>query len=249
MTPDALAAEIRSALRAEADPMRAAAQQAYMKSALPYLGLRVPQTRRIARELGADASAATLRLTARELWDAATHREEWYAALALLGLRQVRSDPRNVPLIEHVIRTGRWWDITDEVVHRITDLLDADPEATRALVLTWARESDMWLRRVAILSQLGRRDRTDRELLAAVIEPNRADPEFFIRKAIGWALRDVARVDPAWVRQYVGDHDLSPLSAREALKHMGAEAGSHPIASGSTARTTVTGAATTPSST
>jgi 3-methyladenine DNA glycosylase AlkD len=78
----------------------------------------------------------------------------------------------------------------------------------------------MWLRRLAILAQLGRRDHVDRELLAAVIEPNVADPEFFVRKAIGWALREVARHDPDWVRTFVETHPLSPLSRREALKHL-----------------------------
>jgi 3-methyladenine DNA glycosylase AlkD len=79
----------------------------------------------------------------------------------------------------------------------------------------------MWVRRLAILSQLGRRDRVDRALLADVIEPNRADGEFFIRKAIGWALREYARVDPDWVREYVAGHELSALTRREALKHLG----------------------------
>jgi 3-methyladenine DNA glycosylase AlkD len=78
----------------------------------------------------------------------------------------------------------------------------------------------MWVRRVAIIGQLGLRDRVDLDLLADVIEPNRADPEFFIRKAIGWALREVARWAPGWVSDYVELHELSPLSRREALKHL-----------------------------
>ena len=68
--------------------------------------------------------------------------------------------------------------------------------------------------------QLGRRDRVDRELLADLIRPNLSDREFFIRKAIGWALREYARIDPEWVRTYAATHDLSPLSRREALKHL-----------------------------
>jgi 3-methyladenine DNA glycosylase AlkD len=79
----------------------------------------------------------------------------------------------------------------------------------------------MWLRRLAILGQLRRRDAVDLQLLTDVIEPNLADPEFFVRKAIGWALRDVARHHPEWVRTFVATHDLSPLSRREALKHLG----------------------------
>jgi len=78
----------------------------------------------------------------------------------------------------------------------------------------------MWIRRIAIISQMGRRDRVDRDLLAQVIAPNLGDSEFFIRKAIGWALREYARVEPDWVRQYADTHDLSPLSRREALKHL-----------------------------
>jgi len=96
-------------------------------------------------------------------------------------------------------------------------------------VLGWAADhrddpvpdAGRWLRRVAIISQLGRSDRIDLELLAATVEPNLADPEFFIRKAIGWALRDAARRFPDWVRAFADVHPLSPLSRREALKHLG----------------------------
>src|SRR6478735_5758044 len=104
--------------------------------------------------------------------------------------------------------------------HRIAELHDVLPRETAGLVRRWSTDADLWVRRIAILSQLGRRDRLDRELLAELIAPNRPDPDFFIRKAIGWALREYARVDPDWVRDYVGAHKLSPLSRREALKHL-----------------------------
>jgi len=224
-----LAAEIRAALHAVADPARAPGMQAYMKSAMPYLGVPVPLVRRTtqARTRGLDAAAALGLAT--ELWDAATHREEWYAALAVLALPSLAGDHAAVPLIERFVVEGRWWDVTDELAHRMAALHDAQPAATRALVLGWsldrrstpASDAGMWLRRLAILSQLGRRDRIDLGLLAAVIEPNAADPAFFVRKAIGWALREAARVDPDWVRDFVADRELSPLSRREALKHLG----------------------------
>jgi 3-methyladenine DNA glycosylase AlkD len=84
-------------------------------------------------------------------------------------------------------------------------------------------DANMWLRRAAIISQLGARQATDVDLLADVIEPNLADREFFIRKAIGWALRDYAWTNPEWVRGYVRAHEtqLSPLARREALKNIG----------------------------
>ncbi len=218
---DQLAATIRAGLRAAAVPSRAAGQQAYMKSAMPFLGVRVPEARSVAKRAAAGITdAASLRATALLLWDDAEHREERYAAMALLALRPLRGDPELVPTIEHMVRSGRWWDYTDELAHRLADLHDADPHKTAALVRTWACDNDLWMRRIAILSQLGRGLRVDPQLLADTIEPNRGDPEFFVRKAIGWALREYARVEPEWVRAYVADHSLSPLSRREALKHL-----------------------------
>lgn len=216
-----LVASIRAALRAAADPTRAPAQQAYMKSTMPFLGVSVPDTRRVARSMTSRSTAPeTLLAAARTLWDEATHREERYAALALLAVRQLQGDPDLVPLIEHMVRTGRWWDFTDELAHRVAGLLDADPARMAAHVRSWSVDDEMWLRRLAIIAQLGRRERLDRALLGDAVLQNAEDPEFFLRKAIGWALRDAARSDPGWVLTFVATHDLSPLSVREATKHL-----------------------------
>ncbi|HEU4567576.1 MAG TPA: DNA alkylation repair protein [Marmoricola sp.] len=213
---------VRAGLREAADPERAPAMAAYMKSAMPFLGVRRPAVRRLVRAAAkADppADLATLADTARELWDGAAYREERYAAQDLLGLRLARGRSELLPLHQHLAVTGAWWDHVDEVAVRIGEILDADLRAADT-VRRWSEDPDRWLRRLAILSQLGRRERTDRALLAAVIEPNVPDREFFIRKAIGWALREVAYVDPDWVRAFVAGHDLAPLSRREALKHL-----------------------------
>jgi 3-methyladenine DNA glycosylase AlkD len=86
---------------------------------------------------------------------------------------------------------------------------------------TWSTDTDRWRRRVSIICQLGSKDATDLELLRDTIEANISDQDFFLRKAIGWALRQHARVDAAWVRAFVDSHpELSPLSRREALKHL-----------------------------
>ena len=216
-----LPAALRDRLRAAADPTRAPGQQAYMKSDMPFLGVRLPDVRRLVRsEAGAEKDADALLAASLELWDAATRREERYAAQALLTLRPLRGDARLVPVIEHMVRTGQWWDYTDELSHRLAELHDARPSETASLVRTWSTDDDLWVRRTAIISQLGRRERLDTEVLTDVLRPNLADREFFIRKAIGWALREYARVDPAWVRAYAATHDLSPLSRREALKHL-----------------------------
>jgi 3-methyladenine DNA glycosylase AlkD len=118
--------------------------------------------------------------------------------------------------------TGAWWDLVDELTRPVGAVLRAVGPPAASVVRAWSTDDDLWLRRAAILCQLGARAGTDRVLLADCIAPNLADREFFIRKAIGWALRDLARTDPVWVAAYVraaGDR-LSPLSRREATKHL-----------------------------
>ncbi len=218
-----LAEELRAALREVADPALAPGQQAYMKSAMPFLGVRVPEARALTRRIARGVTdVELLRATALELWRDAAHREERYAAGELMALRPMRGRLELLPVHEEMIRTGAWWDHSDEVAHRIAETLDAHPSELATLLRGWARDDDLWIRRVAIIGQLGRRDRTDRALLAEAIEANLGDPEFFIRKAIGWALRDLAKTDPEWVRAFVDAHPgLSPLSRREALKALG----------------------------
>lgn len=220
-----LVAQIRAGLRERADPVRAPQAQAYMRSAMPFLGVPVPEVRRLVRALAAQSPPAdlgALEADARRLWDDAVYREERYAASGITGLRAARGRWELVPLHRHMIVTGAWWDHVDETAHRIADLHDAHPDRTAALVRGWATDDDLWLRRAAILGQLGRRDRVDADLLADVIGPNLEDREFFVRKAIGWALREYARVRPDWVLGYVDAHAdrISPLSRREALKHL-----------------------------
>jgi 3-methyladenine DNA glycosylase AlkD len=217
---------VRSGLAAAGDPDAAVAMQAYMKSAMPYHGVRVPEVRRIARRVY-DASPIDGRraweATVRAMYDEATHREERYAALALVAHRLYRpyADGQSMPLYEHLIRTGAWWDLVDETSHRVGDALRADRRAVTAAVELWIGSDSLWLRRASIICQVGHRADTDLALLARAIEPNVADSDFFVRKAIGWALRDISTTDPAWVRAFVDDHEgLSPLSRREALRKL-----------------------------
>ena len=223
---DDLAHQIRTELRARRDPLRAEGSAAYMKVAergsLPHLGLRRPDVRAIARRVAGQhpADDDTVIAAVRELWDGAEYAEERYAAQDLLALPWSRGRLDLLGLHEHMVLTGAWWDHVDEVAHRVADLVTTHPGEMRPVLLAWSTDPSPWLRRLAIIGQLGRRDRVDRELLAAVIEPNVADPDFFVRKAIGWALREVARHDPDWVRAFVEAHELSPLSRREALKHL-----------------------------
>ena len=228
MTADrALTDAVRAALAAAGDPVRARGAQAYMKSAMPFHGVPVPEVRRIARaELAAHPppDRRTWHDTVLELWDGAEHREERYAALALVRSPRAAAyqDLASLELYRHLVVTGAWWDLVDELAHAVGAVLrDVGPPAV-AVMRAWSRDDDLWLRRAAILCQLGAGAGTDRELLADCLDANLADPAFFIRKAIGWALRDHARVAPDWVRAFVDAHDaeLSGLSRREAMRHL-----------------------------
>ena len=220
-----LVERVRAGLRAAADPERAPQMQAYMKSAMPYLGVPVPAVRALVRaEAKARPPASTddLAATAGALWREAGHREERYAATALTAVPAARrlQTTALLPFYREMITTGAWWDHVDEVSHRVGGLLVAFPADLAPTIRAWARDPDRWLRRSAVICQLGLKDATDPALLADVVRANLTDRDFFLRKGIGWALRDYARTDPDWVRAFVDAHELSPLSRREALKHL-----------------------------
>ncbi len=216
---------VRAALRGAAQPELARSMQAYMKSATPFLGVRVPVMRALTR---AEAkrrpftTSADLSDTILRLWREAGYREERYAAIALLDTPAARRlrEPAALATLRELIVTGAWWDYVDELAHRVGDLLLSWPAEVRPAVLSWTGSADRWLRRASIICQLGARDRTDVELLTTAIQSAIGDGDFFLRKAIGWALRDYARTDPAWVRSFAETRELSPLSRREALKHL-----------------------------
>lgn len=220
---------IRGALRERADPVRGAGAQAYMKSALPCLGVRVPEVRRIAAAAVAGnpfTSAGQLRGTVLELWRNAQAREERYAAIDLTADPLAAGDMLMLPVYEEMIRSGAWWDVVDPVTTRLCGLLQANPAEMPAVLLGWSTDPDLWMRRAAILSQLKAKAATDSGLLARILETNMPDPEFFIRKAIGWALREYSKTAPEWVAAFVAEHEaaLSPLSRREALRRLPAPA-------------------------
>ncbi|MEW9532306.1 DNA alkylation repair protein [Microbispora sp. NPDC049125] len=217
---------VRFALSEAADPARAAAMRAYMKSEMPFLGVTAVPRRAALRKVFAEHrldSAPEWRKAVLALWREAEYREERYAAIELSAHRFYRpwQTLYTVPMYEEMIVTGAWWDLVDEIaVHRIGTLLRLYPETMRPLMLEWARDSDLWKRRSAILSQNAFKEKTDVGLLYACIEPSLSDTGFFARKAIGWALREYAKTNPDEVVKYVNHQGISGLSRREALKNV-----------------------------
>jgi 3-methyladenine DNA glycosylase AlkD len=225
--------DFRTILRAELvrarDPKKAPAMQAYMKSAMPYLGIQTPGVRALCTRLFAAhpiETAEDWQGTCLQIWREAEFREERYAAIGLTGFRLYGSFQtlETLAMYEEMIVTGAWWDFVDPIAsNRLGTLLKAYPGRMRTTMLKWSRCGDMWKRRSAIICQLGFKGETDLELLYACIEPSLSSKEFFLRKAIGWALRQYAWSDPREVVRYVREHadELSALSRREALKNIG----------------------------
>jgi 3-methyladenine DNA glycosylase AlkD len=217
----------RDGLRALADPVAAPKMQRYMRSEMPFLGVPRPPRRTLEQLLVAEhplPSPRALECAARTLWDEAAFREERYLALALTGHRRYAQwlTPDFLPLYRDWIVGGAWWDFVDEIAsRRVGPLLRGHPRLIEPEIRRWAAGEDRWLRRTAIICQLSSGEHTDTRLLADCIEAALGDPDFFLRKGIGWALRQYARTDPGWVLAFVDTHPrLSPLSRREALKHL-----------------------------
>ena len=202
--------------------------QAYMKSEMPYLGIQAVPFRKAVKAVLAKyplASFEDWRNSVLELWRKARYREERYAAIELAGYRAYREFRTldALPIYEEIITSGAWWDLVDSLAaHCLGELLRRHPREMRRILRDWAVSDDIWKRRSAILAQLGFKHETDLKLLYACIRPSLDRPEFFLRKAIGWALRQYAWTDPKEVARYVKDHEsqLSPLSRREALKNI-----------------------------
>ena len=219
--------EIRQALADNANPEKAVGMRAYMKSEMPYRGVQTPVRRKLFRAIFKShpiAEQSDWRDAVLELWRDAEYREERYAALELAGARQYAGFRTfsTLPMFEEMVVTGAWWDFVDEIAtHRLRELLERYPKGMSRRMRSWSRGPDMWKRRSSIICQINRKAETDLDLLFECIEPNLSHGDFFVRKAIGWSLRDLAWTDLQTVEAYVHQHydQLSPLSRREALKN------------------------------
>ena len=223
---DRLIATIRQELKAQANPGEAPGMQAYMKSEMPFYGVRSPAVRKLCRLAAARypiRSEAEFERAIRVLWDEAAAREERYAAIDLCKLPAHAGfqKPRSLRLYEHLITTGAWWDYVDPLAsHQVGYLLANYPDTIAPRMRRWSRSKDIWKRRTSILCQLGFKNKTDLDLLYSCIDPSLESKEFFLQKAIGWALREYGKTEPVKVARFVRKNAgrIAPLSRREALR-------------------------------
>ena len=217
-----LARRLFADLRAAADGERAAQMAAYMRDQFRYLGVQTPARRKISRPFL--NAAKKERLLDWDFVDACWQAEEReFQYVAADYLRKVRHllTVADLPRIRGLAVTKPWWDTVDSLDATVGSVVAQSAEG-RELILMWARDESMRVRRLAIDHQLQRKESTDVELLSSIIEANLGSGEFFIDKAVGWALRDYSKTDPEWVRAFIAEHrqGMAALAIREASKYL-----------------------------
>ncbi len=223
--PEQLAAQIQHTLAALADPARAVAMRAYLRGQFPFLGIPTPARRAALKPLlKVDFEQKRLLTAADQLWRL-PEREYRYAAIDLLSRHVGRLDLSAVVPLLALAQREPWWETVDGLAGIVGDVVRTvrrnDPDAQTAMDAA-LRHDCLWVRRIAMIHQLGWRLETDTVRLFGYAETLAPENDFFIRKAIGWALRDYARWNPQAVRDFVAamGGNLAPLSAREAMRRI-----------------------------
>lgn len=207
--------------RKNANPENAEPMAKYMKNLFPYLGIKTPERREIIKKFFKEyglPEILDLEEIIRDLWEL-PEREFQYFAIGLLRKCEKKVDKSIIELYEYLITTKSWWDSVDGIASWLVgSLFQRFPEMIETYAQKWIKSGNMWLQRTVILFQLNYKDKTDVMLLGMSIMSVADSKEFFIQKAIGWALREYSKTDAQAMINFVENNELAPLSKREALK-------------------------------
>ena len=206
---------------AQANSKEAAEMRRYMREQFEFLGVRAVDRRRLANPylLELDNSSVDWEFISK-CW-ASPYREFKYVATDYLYRVRNLMEADNLNLLAQLIKTESWWDTSDSLDAIVGHLVLRYPHL-RDTMRNWAQDENSWIRRVAITHQLSYKCDTNIELLSKIIELNLESKEFFINKAIGWALREYSKTNPHWVAEFIAlkKERLHPLSIREGQKHL-----------------------------
>ena len=213
--------ELVKELKASANPDDVVAMKAYMKNKFEFLGVKTPARRKLTGAFFKQQTDSVIDWDfINEAWNN-PYLELQYTALDYLEIRKKLLTPSDLPRLKKLAQTKSWWDTIDFLDRLVGSIIARFPE-TKATILSWSCDEDIWLRRLAIDHQLSRKEKTDTELLEKILANNLGQPEFFINKAIGWALRDYSKTNPDWVRDFIERHRaaMAALSIREGSKYL-----------------------------
>ena len=213
--------ELDKELKAVANPDDAVAMKAYMKNKFEFLGVKTPARRKLTKAFFKQHTDSVIDWNfINEAWKN-PYRELQYTALDYLEIRKKLLTPSDLPRLKKLAQTKSWWDTIDFLDRLVGSIIARFPE-TKEIIVAWSCDEDIWLRRLAIDYQLLRKEKTDTELLEKILVNNLGRTEFFINKAIGWALRDYSKTNPDWVRDFIERHqtEMAALSIREGSKYL-----------------------------
>jgi 3-methyladenine DNA glycosylase AlkD len=211
--------EVFKALEAAANPEKAAGMSAYMKDQFAFLGIQKPERAALTKDFLKQKRKEPVDWGFVEACYAKPHREFHYLAVDYVLMMKDKLLPGDIARIESLITRHSWWDTVD-MFHIPLGVMFIRYPQTAETLRRWMTSDNLWLRRMSIIFQLHLKDKTDTGFLAEAIERNLNSKEFFINKAIGWALREYSKTDPDWVRSFLASHALAPLSVREAGKYI-----------------------------
>lgn len=193
----------------------------YMKNNFPFLGLKTPERRVLAKDFFSE------RKKDNEVdWDFIfkcydlPEREFQYLAIGYLDKVIGLLKPADMENIEKLIVTKSWWDSVDSIAPIVGEICNSYPEVKDDILTKWIYSDNIWLNRASIIFQLGYKEKTDTKLLKKAILANSQTTEFFINKAIGWALREYSKTNKEWVKEFIENNNLSNLSVREGSKYL-----------------------------
>jgi 3-methyladenine DNA glycosylase AlkD len=213
--------KLRQKFLENANAENAAQMKAYMRNQYDFFGIKAPAQVQIRREFLQNQGLPEISLLPKlipELWEQ-PEREFQHFTLALLEKYSKKADAGFIEILEWIIVTKSWWDTVDFIAANLVGAhFKRFPELIPAYTEKWMNSGNFWLQRSALLFQLKYKNQTDLKLLFGFIEKLSGSREFFIRKAIGWTLREYSKTDPDVVIQFVETHQLQPLSQKEALK-------------------------------
>jgi 3-methyladenine DNA glycosylase AlkD len=216
-------ASLKTLFEQNANPAQAGPMKKYMRDQFEYLGIKTPQNAALQKEFFKEhgfPEGSELDKVLRDLWSL-PQREFQYIAVGLLVRFKKQIPASFIKTIEYMLVTKSWWDTVDTIAGGPVGVhFQRFPEIRKKYLAKWRASEDFWLRRTAILFQLNYKKETNFDLLCEIIRENLGSKEFFINKAIGWSLRQYARIDPKAVATFVMATPLHPLSRREAMKHL-----------------------------
>ena len=214
--------EIKKRFESREDKENAVAMSKYMRNMFDFYGLPAPRRKEVYNDIiRTDKKAKVVDWKFLDKCYDDKHRELQYLVYDyLLALKQYVSFD-DIPKIKYYITTKSWWDTIDFLCKVIGDIGLRDPRV-KDLMIDWSKNENIWLKRTAIEHQLGLKDKTDTKLLEIIIVNNFGSNEFFVNKAIGWALRDYSKTDPEFVKNFINRHrdEMDGLSIKEASKYL-----------------------------